>query len=227
MKIKQIPIEMRPRERLIKLGAKYLSDDELLSIVLKTGTKGVSVKDLSNNILSLCNGISNLKELSYHDFLKLNGIGSVKACELSALIELSKRMNKQNLNLKKIKFDNPEVVYDFYKDDLKDELQEHFNCLYLDNKKHLIKDLNIFIGTINHSLVHPREVFKNAFILSATSIICVHNHPSGDVTPSRLDKEITIRLKEIGNIIGIPLDDHVIIGKDKYYSFYENDEILL
>ena len=225
--IKQMPLETRPRERLIKLGAKYLSDDELLSIILKTGTKGISVKDLSLNILSLCNGISNLKDLDYHEFLKIDGIGSVKACELSALIELSKRINKQKLNLEKIRFDNSLIVYEFYKDEMKDKLQEQFNCLYLDNKKHLIKDVTVFKGTLNQSLVHPREIFKNAFILSASSIICVHNHPSGDVTPSRLDKELTIRLKEIGILIGIPIDDHIIIGKDNYYSFFENDEILL
>ncbi|MBQ9181156.1 MAG: DNA repair protein RadC [Bacilli bacterium] len=225
--IKQIPKELRPRERLIKLGAKYLSDDELLSIILKTGTKGISVKDLSLNILSLSKGISNLKDMNYHQFLKIQGIGSVKACELSALVEISKRMNEKKLNLEKIKFNNPEIVYEFYKEELKDKKQEYFNCLYLDNKKHLIKDLNLFIGTLNQSLVHPREVFKNAITLSASSIICVHNHPSGDVTPSILDKELTMRLKEVGHMLGIPVDDHIIIGNEKYYSFYENDEISL
>ena len=225
--IKQMPIETRPRERLIKYGAKYLNDEELLSIILKTGIKGISVKDLSLNILSVCNGISNLKDYDYHDFLKIEGIGNVKACELSALVELSKRINKQKMNLKKITFDNSLNVYEFYKDDLENEKQEQFNCLYLDSKKHLIKDITLFKGTLDQSLVHPREVFKNALILSASSIICIHNHPSGDVMPSLADKNLTKRLREIGFLMGIPLNDHIIIGKDKYYSFYENDEIIL
>lgn len=225
MKIKQIPVEMRPRERLIKNGSKYLSDDELLAILIKTGTKKLSAKDISINLLTKCEGISNLDNLTYYDLLKIDGIGSAKACEINAVIEISKRMNKKIKE--KTKFDNPNIIFEFYKDEFINKKQEYFNCIYLDNKKNLIKDLNIFIGTINKSLVHPREIFKNAIILSASSIICVHNHPSGDVTPSLMDIELTKRLKEIGKLIGIPIDDHIIIGDKNYYSFYENNEILL
>lgn len=223
--IKQMPKNSRPRERLIKLGSEVLSDEELLAIILKTGTKGITSRDLALNILSIVKSVVNLKKLNYQQLLKINGIGPAKACEITSLIELSKRMNKQVIIDDTTIFNNSQLVYYYYKDKLEDKMQEYFYCLYLDNKKKLIEDKQLFLGTINQSIVHPREVFKHAFTLSASSIICVHNHPSGDVTPSLEDMNLTNRLKSIGKLVGIPINDHIIIGKDKYYSFFENNKI--
>ena len=124
-----------------------------------------------------------------------------------------------------IKLTNSELVFKFYKDKLKDKNQEYFYCVYLDTSKKVISDKLLFIGTINYSLVHPREVFKEAYLNGASAIICIHNHPSGDVSPSKEDILLTIKIKEIGIIHGINLIDHVIIGDNSYYSFYDNGQI--
>ncbi len=135
---------------------------------------------------------------------------------------MGKRINNKINNINQIKIYSSESIFNYYKDKLSDKLQEHFYCVYLDTKNHIIKDKLLFIGTINQSLVHPREVFKEAYLLSATSIICLHNHPSGNVNPSNNDIIITKQLKEVGLLLGINVLDHIIIGKDKYYSFNDN-----
>ena len=135
---------------------------------------------------------------------------------------MGKRINNKINNINQIKIYSSESIFNYYKDKLKDKLQEHFYCVYLDTKNHIIKDKLLFIGTINQSLVHPREVFKEAYLLSATSIICIHNHPSGNINPSNNDIIITKQLKEVGTLLGINVLDHIIIGKDTYYSFNDN-----
>ena len=220
--IKDIPLNERPRERLINKGVEYLSNEDLLAILLKTGTKENSVKVLANNILKQLDDINNLKEINLEKLVKIKGIGKAKACELLAAIELGKRLNKKIDNLNQIKIYSSNSIYEYYQDKLKDKLQEYFYCVYLDTKNHIIKDKLLFIGTINQSLVHPREVFKEAYLLSATSIICIHNHPSGNVNPSNNDIIITKQLKEVGKLLGINVIDHIIIGKDSYYSFNDN-----
>lgn len=190
--------------------------------MLKCGTKDLSVKELANNILKQIDNINNLKDINYQNLIKIKGIGKAKACEILASIELGKRINNKINNINQIKIYSSESIFNYYKDKLSDKLQEHFYCVYLDTKNHIIKDKLLFIGTINQSLVHPREVFKEAYILSATSIICIHNHPSGNVNPSNNDIIITKQLKEVGILLGINVLDHIIIGKDNYYSFNDN-----
>ena len=220
--IKDIPLNERPRERLINKGVEYLSNEDLLAILLKTGTKENSVKVLASNILKQLDNISNLKDINLERLIKIKGIGKAKACELLAAIELGKRLNKKIDNLNQIKIYSSNSIYEYYQDKLKDKLQEHFYCVYLDTKNHIIKDKLLFIGTINESLIHPREIFKEAYLLSASSIICVHNHPSGNVTPSNNDIVMTKQLIEVGKILGIKVLDHIIIGKNNYYSFNDN-----
>ena len=220
--IKDIPLNERPRERLINKGVEYLSNEDLLAILLKTGTKENSVKVLANNILKQLDDINNLKEINLENLIKIKGIGKAKACELLAAIELGKRLNKKIDNIKQIKIYSSNSIYDYYKDKLKDKLQEYFYCIYLDTKNHIIKDKLLFIGTINESLIHPREIFKEAYLLSASSIICIHNHPSGNVNPSNNDIIMTKQLVEVGKILGIKVLDHIIIGKNNYYSFNDN-----
>lgn len=218
--IKDIPLNERPRERLVKYGVKNISNEELISIILKTGTKEKSVKELSNMILSKYSDISNLKELEIQDIMKIKGIGKVKAIELIASIELGRRVYIDK-NIDELKIKGSIDVYDYFNNLLKDKKQEHFYAVYLDNKKKVITKRLLYIGTINGSVAHPREIFKTAYLVSASFIICVHNHPSGDPSPSNEDIVFTNKLMEIGKLNNIPVLDHIVIGKNCYYSFFE------
>ena len=218
--IKDIPIKERPRERLIRYGAKNLSNEELISIILKTGTKEISVKELSTRILSKYNDISNLKDLEINTLMNIKGIGKVKAIELIAAIELGRRVYLDK-EIESVKIRGSEDVYNYFNDLLKDKKQEHFYALYLDNKKKVISKKLLYVGTINGSVAHPREIFKQAYLQSASFIICVHNHPSGDPTPSKEDMVFTNNLMEIGKLNNIPILDHIVIGNNSYYSFFE------
>lgn len=218
--IKDIPASQRPRERAIKYGIESLSDEDLLSIILKTGTRDMSVKNISSKILSLTNNINDLKDLTIESLKKINGIGSVKAIELLSALELGKRVFYK-IDKEKIKLNNSKVIYEYFKDLVIDEKQENFYAIYLDTKSYLITYKLLFKGTINNSCVHPREVFKYAFLNSAYSIIVFHNHPSGDTSPSIEDKEVTEALFKIGKLVAIPVVDHLIFGRDSYFSFYE------
>lgn len=222
--IKDLPLLERPRERLIKYGADQLSNEEILSIVLKTGVKSNSVKEVSNNLLKEIKDITNLRDISINKLIKINGIGRVKAITLLAAIELGKRVyeNKEELN---VKLNSSKSIYNYIKKDLIYKKQEYFYCLYLDSQKCLIEKKLLFIGTLNYASVHPREVFKNAFLLSADSIILIHNHPSNDVLPSKEDINLTKKIIEIGKISGIKVIDHIIFGNNNYYSFYENNDM--
>lgn len=223
--IKDIPIEERPRERLINLGVENLSNEELLAILLKSGTKNTSVKVLASNILKELDSINDLKNITLESLIKIKGIKKAKACELLASIELGKRINKKINNINQIKIVDSSSIFEYYKNILGDKKQEYFYCVYLNTKNQIIKDKLLFVGTINESLVHPREIFKEAYLLSASSIICIHNHPTGNVEPSKNDILITKQLKEVGNILGINVLDHIIIGKCEYYSFIDNGKI--
>ena len=221
--IKDIPLSERPRERLINKGVEYLSNEDLLAILLKTGTKDYSVKTLASNILKQIENINNLKDINLESLIKIKGIGKAKACEILAAIELGKRLNQKIDNLNQIKVYSSSSIYEYYQAKLGDKLQEYFYCVYLDTKNHIIKDKLLFIGTINESLIHPREIFKEAYLLSASSIICVHNHPSGNSQPSKNDIIMTKQLMEVGKLLGIKVLDHIIIGKDNYYSFNDSN----
>ena len=227
VKIKDMSILDRPRERLIKYGAKNLSDSELLAILIGSGNNKNSAKDLANLILNKCDGASNLDKMNYNILTSIDGIKESKACNILAAIELSRRINNNVRDLNGIKLNNVELVFQYYKEILKDEKQECFYCVYLDVTKKVICDKLLFKGTLNYSLVHPREVFKEAFLVGASAIVCVHNHPSGNIKPSVQDIEITNNLVELGLIHGVKVLDHVIIGNNTYYSFLENNKISL
>ncbi len=224
VKIKKIPINDRPRERLINFGASSLSNEELLSILLNSGTKNISVKNLASIILSKTNNLKDLDKLSYHDLINIKGVGSAKASIILSFLELSKRINMEETSINNIKLNDPLKVFDYFKYRVNKD-QEEFYCIYLDAKKKVISYKLLFIGTVNHSMVHPRDIFKEAYKLNAAFIICVHNHPSGDVYPSLDDINVTKRILEIGNLMGIKLIDHIIISENNYYSFLENGKI--
>ena len=222
--IKDIPILDRPRERFIKYGAINLSNEELISIVLKTGFKGYSVKDLSNNILKEIKDITDLRDISINKLTSINGIGKVKAITLLSSIELGRRVysNKDNIN---IKLNNSKDIYNYIKDKLIFKKQEYFYTLYLGKNNKLIEDKLLFVGTLNKSNVHPREIFKYAYLNNSSKIILVHNHPSNDILPSVEDINLTKNIIDIGKIQGINVIDHLIIGNNNYYSFYDNSDI--
>ena len=226
MKFKNLPDEEKPRERLYLYGAGVLSNEELVMILLKTGTRKFSVKELAFELLSQSGGVRNLKNMTYQKLIQIEGIGQVKAIEILALIELSKRIQEKVTLPDILNCASPSNIIGYFHDLFIDKKQEEFYVLYLDNKKKYLDKKKLFVGSINYSIAHPREIFKNAYLISASFIICIHNHPSGDPTPSKEDINLTKNLNEIGNMHAIYLVDHLIIGKDCYFSFYENNCVL-
>lgn len=225
MLIKEITKDERPRERLIKYGVESLSNEELLSILFRCGTKNKSCKELSLELIKYVNGIDNLKEISLNKLLKIDGIGPSKASIILSCIELGRRVFLKTNNEIKEKYNSSQKIYNSFKNLFKDIKQEYFYCIYFDNKQHAIGKKLLFIGTINRSVVHPREIFKYAYIYSANTIACLHNHPSGEITPSKEDVELTNAIVEIGKLNKIPIIDHIIIGEHSYYSFQDNGKI--
>lgn len=221
-----MPKEERPRERLMCYGVEKLSNEELLAILLKTGTKEMSAKVLASYILREIDGVSGFQHCSYQTLSRMKGVGNAKACTIFAAIELGKRV-LQKAPILFQKFEDAYQVASYYWDKLGNLKQEYFICVYLDVTKKLIHEKVLFIGTLNRSLVHPREVFKEAYRVSASSIICIHNHPSGEVLPSKEDIVFTAQLVKVGKMLGIEVIDHIIIGNEKYYSFFENNRITL
>lgn len=225
LKVKQIPKNERPYERLIQYGKELLSTEELLAILIKSGYKNNNSKMLAGEVLSQIGSIGNLKSIKYEDLIHIKGIGQAKACNILAAIELGKRMNHTQVQKEEYQIRSAEDVYYYIKDYFDDKEQEYFYCLYLDTKKRIKRTKLLFIGTINYSIVHPREIFKEAYLSGANSIIMIHNHPTGDVSPSKQDIETTGKMLEIGQVLGIQMDDHVIIGYNNYYSFFENNQL--
>lgn len=218
--IKDVPSGDRPRERMCDLGASHLSNQELLAILLGSGTRRESVMELSQRLLVHFEGIWLLKDATIEELTAIRGIGVAKAVQIMASIELGKRM-QQMKPVERYIIRSPEDGADFVMEEMRSLNQEHFICLFLNTKNQVLHRQTIFIGSLNASIVHPREVFKEAVKRSAASIICAHNHPSGDPTPSQEDIQVTRRLQECGKMIGIELLDHLVIGDRKFISLKE------
>jgi DNA repair protein RadC len=218
--IRDFPQDERPRERLLVDGPASLSNHELLAILLRTGSKDESVLQLANRLLNHFEGLRMLKDATVEELTSMKGIGNTKAIQIMAAIELGRRMGRLRYDDRYV-IRSPEDGAKFVMEDMRFLSQEHFVCLYLNTKNQVLHRQTIFIGSLNASIVHPREVYKEAFRRSAASIICIHNHPSGDPSPSKEDIEVTKRLSECGKIIGIELLDHLIIGDGKYVSLKE------
>ena len=189
----------RPRERLERYGASKLTTEELIAIIIKTGTKECSSKVLASNILSNLKKISDFTDISINTLTDIKGIGKTKAITLLAAIELGKRVYSDEKR-EFISFLDASSIFNYYRIKFFNKKQEYFYVIYLDNQKNFITDKELFIGTINMSVVHPREIFKEAYINSASYIICLHNHPSGDPLPSKEDINLTNRISEIKNL---------------------------
>ena len=218
--IRDYPEDERPRERLIKEGPKSLSNHELIAILLRTGSQKESVIQLANRLLTSFEGLRLLKDASIEEMTNIRGIGEAKAVQILAAVELGRRIHRLQYEDRYV-IRSPQDAANYVMEDMRFLSQEHFVCLYLNTKNQVLHQQTIFIGSLNASIVHPREIFKEAFRRSAASFICAHNHPSGDPAPSREDIEVTKRLNECGKLIGIELLDHIIIGDQKFVSLKE------
>lgn len=218
--IKELPEDERPRERFKKYGVEALSNEELLSILLRTGTSNKSVKDLSIDILRKIK-MNDLINYDFSTLKNIKGVGEVKAITIISAIEFGKRVLSKKDLVDQIR--TGDDVYYLVKDDLENSLQEKFLVLYLDTKKFVISKKIIFIGTVNSSSVTPRDVFREGVKLNSASMILVHNHPAGSVGPSYEDLYLTNEFIKLGRMMGIPVIDHLIIGKNNYYSFRESN----
>jgi DNA repair protein RadC len=216
--IREMPKVERPREKLIEKGVENLKDEELLAILLRTGTKEKSALDLAKQILRKFSK-KKFQKLKYEDLIKIKGIDEAKATTILAAIELTKRILKiGEETLPKIESIKDVVAQFSY---LREKQREHLTALYLNARNEVIFKKHLFVGTLDSNICHPREIFKYAIWNNSASIILVHNHPSGDPEPSKADLEITKRIQEAGKIMGIDLLDHIIITKNKIFSFKE------
>lgn len=216
-----MPFYNQPYNRLKKKGVSALSDAELLAIIVSSGSKGENAIDTANRLLKKYN-FNRLSDLSLTELKKELG-NEVKALRILSLFEIFRRGNKLSKGGFSNTIESAKDVFNLFVDELKDKKKEHFYVICLDTKNRIIENpILVSRGTLNASLIHPREVFKEAISRSANSVILVHNHPSGDCSPSSNDERITTKLKNIGRIIDIPIVDHVIIGKDFFFSFKED-----
>lgn len=220
--IKDWPEDERPREKLLKAGAYNLTDAELLALILRTGdhASGQSAIDLGRNIIKTFGDIRTLAAATTAEICTVKGAGVAKAASILAALELAKRFKSDRLESLE-RFTAPQQIFNHFHYIFRDRRKEYFTTLLLDGKNRIIRESQVSEGSLNQSIVHPREVFISAVKESAAAVILVHNHPSGDPAPSREDREITRRLKEAGEILGIRVLDHIIIGDGRYFSFVE------
>ncbi len=220
--IKDMPDTSKPREKALKQGLNALSDAELLAIIINNGHKDMSVLDLANTLLNDVGSLHAVSNMALTCLTKYHGIGLKKGLTILSAFELGKRaINTSNND--KIKVVNAKTIFNLYRYYFCNIYQEHLMAMYLDNKNNIINTETIFIGSINASLFHPREIFKKAIDHRAVKIILIHNHPSGDPTPSKADLEFTTLMIKNGLMLDIKVIDHVIIGNDMFYSFYDHN----
>lgn len=224
--VKDLPSEERPRERLANLGAENLSIHELLAIILGKGSRGESVITTVQKTIAKFKSLEGLQEASLEDLQEVRGLGIAKACQLKACLELAKRLNKplQNDKNKKKnqKLTSAKEVYEALRKKIGGLKKENFVVVSLDTRNKIIAVDTVFVGTLNSSLIHPREIFETAIRRHAAVIVVAHNHPSGDPKPSDEDVKVTKLLLDAGKIMGIQVLDHLVVTKDKFYSFLEN-----
>lgn len=219
MKIKDLPDLEKPRERLNKYGAKYLSNEELLAILLRTGSKDKNVKELSSTVLTKLKTIEDMDKMTINELSSIKGIGKVKAITLLAAIELGKRVNTKTFN-ENITLNNAALINEYFSNYITGD-KEKLLVILLDNKKRLISYQIMYEGTSEEVSASPKEIFNYAIKERAASIILMHNHPSGIITPSSADEGLTKNLALSGQMLGINVLDHIITNGKKFFSFYE------
>ncbi len=212
--------EIQPRERFFHCGVDGLSNQELMMVILETGTKAVNVSEVAQAVLETSLNLGSMQKLQFPELMQIPGIGKAKAIKLLAAIELGKRIHTyEHVRTKRIR--SPKDCAQMFLADLRFEQQEQFICLYLNTKNEIIHQKKIYIGGLNSIVIHPREVFQQAIRVAAASVICLHNHPSGDATPSQDDIKTTKRLIEVGELVGIEVLDHLVLGDNTFTSLKE------
>ena len=223
MKIKDMDLEKRPREKAIRFGLSTLTDLELVAILLQSGNKKHSVFDLAQSVLEYSQDLTRLFDLHVSELMEIDGIKEVKALQLLAGIELSKRaLRAQSYQMV---ITNPKDVVRWFQMEYGYLKQEHFIVVYLDSKGKILSHQTLFVGTLTESCVHPRDIFRQAFLESAYSILLVHNHPSGIVAPSQADISCTQQIKKVADTMGIKMIDHIIVGRNQYFSFSQSQSL--
>ncbi len=215
--IREMPTEERPRERLMSYGAQSLSTAELLAIVLRTGTKERSAIGLAEHLLSRHGGLRGVATATVEELACVKGIGPVKGVQIAACVELGRRLAAHTDESRPV-IRSPEDVVHLLMPELRDASKEHFKSLLMDTKNRVLRIVTVSIGSLDSSIVHPREVFKDAVASSAACMVVAHNHPSGDPTPSPEDRQVTMRLCEAGRVMGIEVLDHIVIGDGRWVS---------
>lgn len=226
-KVKELPTQERPYEKCLSFGPEYLTDAELLAIIIRTGTKGENSMFLANKILKASNsekGLLGLCSLSRQELMNIKGVGKVKAIQIQCICELARRFSRLKA-CRGLQFTTPESIAEYYMQDLCHEKQEKLLLLMLNAKNKLIESKMIFQGTVNASYISPREIFIECLRYEAVNLILIHNHPSGDATPSKEDVLVTKRIKQVSELIGLQLLDHIIIGDHCYTSMRESGVI--
>ncbi|KUK82005.1 MAG: DNA repair protein RadC [Pelotomaculum thermopropionicum] len=216
--IKELPEDIRPRERLLKEGAEALSDVELLAILLRTGSRATTALDLASLLMARFKNLHRLVDAAVEELSDVKGVGPAKASQVKAALELARRLAQFSEASRPV-IKSPDDAAALVMEEMRHLDREHFRALLLNTKNQVIGTDKVSVGTLNSSTVHPRELFRNAIRKSAASMVLVHNHPSGDPAPSREDLDITRRLVEVGKIIGIEILDHIIIGDNRFTSF--------
>ncbi len=219
--IKLWPQSDRPREKLLAQGPGVLSDAELLAVLLRTGTRGASAVDHGRAIMEQFGTFRHLAAAGIGELRRVSGVGPVKAAQILAALEIAKRYGEQEFKPGEPLRGSGDV-YAHFRERLASEPREHFYAVLLDNKHRKIKDVSVSQGSLTASIVHPRDVFTPVVRESAAAVIFVHNHPSGDPTPSKEDLEITRRLREVGELMGVRVLDHIVVGKGRYVSFVDD-----
>lgn len=220
-RLKDLPREERPRERMMRLGAEALSHAELLAILLRTGSRKESALHLAQRVLHDCGGLRRFAERNWDEWTQIPGIGPAKALELQASLELGRRVARSRLP-EAVVISSPGDAADLLMEEMRHLREEHFVVLFLNTKNHVIGRETISVGSLNASIAHPREVFKAAIRRNSASILCAHNHPSGDPAPSMEDVLLTRRLRDAGDLVGIELLDHIVIGDRRFVSLKES-----
>lgn len=221
--MKHLPPQMQPYEKCIAYGPDFLTDAELIACILRSGTRehtSVAVAEQLLNLRKGKEGLNGLCSLSFEELREVPGVGRVKALQIQCIFELAKRMSRSKA-AKALNFSEPGSIAEYYMEDFRHREQEHLLLLLLDNKNKLLGEKLMFTGTVNASIVSPREIYLEAFKYHAVGIILLHNHPSGDPTPSEADKRMTGKIREAGMVLDIPLLDHIVIGDKSYVSFRE------
>ena len=212
---------MLPREKTLKYGINYLTNEELLALVIKTGPKGSNVFKLVEEIIEKANGFKNLLTLTYEELTSIKGIGKAKSLELLAILEIARRLSSMD-TISERQLDTPDKIADWLRFEIAFSSQEEFVVIFLANSGKIIKHEILFKGSKNCSVVSPDEILRKAILYRAAAIVVCHNHPSDRVEPSQADLQLTSNLKRACSVMSIPLLDHIIVGKDSYYSFREN-----